>query len=83
MHLLEAALALFEASGDGLFRDLALELLVLFETRLFDAASGTLAEFFAHDWQRLRPSAIEPGHQFEWAWLLHQAGRLVGADVAA
>ncbi|MHA4875565.1 AGE family epimerase/isomerase, partial [Enterococcus faecium] len=35
------------------------------------------------DWQRLRPSAIEPGHQFEWAWLLHQAGRLVGADVAA
>lgn len=83
MHLLEAALALFEASGDEVFRDLALELVALFQTKLFDAANGTLAEFFADDWQRRRPAAIEPGHQFEWAWLLHQAGRLLGIEVAA
>ncbi len=83
MHLLEAALALFEASGEAAFRDLALELVALFKAKLFDPASGTLAEFFEDDWRRLRPAAIEPGHQFEWAWLLHQAGRLLGIDVDA
>ena len=81
MHLLEASLALFEASGEAAFRDLARELVDLFKARLFDPASGTLAEFFADDWQRRRPAAIEPGHQFEWAWLLVQADRLLGSDV--
>lgn len=81
MHLLEASLALFETSGEPVFRDLALELVALFRTALFDPATGTLAEFFDADWRRDRPAAIEPGHQFEWAWLLRQAARLLDVDV--
>jgi len=87
MHLLEAALAWYEATRAEPFLALALELVELFRTRLFDRVTGTLAEFFTPDWQRLRPhggqAAIEPGHQFEWAWLLHQAGRLLDVDIAA
>ena len=82
MHLLEAALSLMEARpGEPRFAELAAELVELFRTRFFDGA--TLAEHFDDAWARAPGAAgrvIEPGHQFEWAWILGWRSRLTGVD---
>jgi mannose/cellobiose epimerase-like protein (N-acyl-D-glucosamine 2-epimerase family) len=81
MHLLEAALALYETSQDGFYMELAGELIALFRDVFLDRGTGALGEFFTADWQ-VAPGAdgdwVEPGHQFEWTWLLDQYGRLGG-----
>jgi mannose-6-phosphate isomerase len=54
-------------------------------TRFIDPEGGFLREFFDAQW---RPApgddgrCVEPGHQFEWAWLLERWGRARG-DAAA
>ena len=86
MHLLEAALALFEVSQDAYYADLAHELVGLFRTRFHHRDSGTLGEFFD---DALNPAAgeagthVEPGHHYEWVWLLDQYERLLGVPVEA
>ena len=86
MHLTEACLAAFEATGEKRFGDLAKEIAQLFSTRFFDAKSRTLAEYFTDDWSRA-PGAdgriTEPGHQFEWAWILNSCRKLLGLDLSA
>lgn len=79
MHLTEACLALFEASGEQRFLDQAAELVALFRRRFFDGR--TLAERFAPDWTREAGGALEPGHHFEWAWILAQYQRFSGDSV--
>lgn len=81
MHLLEAALAMHEATGDALWLDRAGELIALFSRHFFDSGTGSLAEYFNADWSRAAgaPGALrEPGHQFEWVWLLGEYLRLAG-----
>ncbi len=84
MHLLEAALALHDATGGGeaRFTDLARAMVSLFRERLFDPATGTLAELYGPAWQRLHEPypgrQIWPGHHYEWVWLLHQAEARTG-----
>lgn len=83
MHLTEACLAAFEATNDQRFLDQAAELVNLLRTRLFDGV--TLGERFDEDWRRLtceEGRAVEPGHHFEWAWILAQYQRLTGVDVS-
>ena len=89
MHLLEAYLFLHEAASDRGYLDRAAEIVALFEQRFWDEQSGVLLEYFADDWavhadpQRAR--LWEPGHHFEWVWLLEQFARARGArlpDVA-
>lgn len=83
MHLLEAALVLYESTRNDRFASLAQELIELFSTRFFDLESGTLAEYFRDDLQRIDDpgiQCIEPGHQFEWAWILSNARRLLSID---
>ncbi len=86
MHLLEASHALFEASGDQRWADLAAELAELFHTRFFDPETGTLAEYFTQELKRaggIDGDSIEPGHQVEWIWLLDRQQALFGGrDVA-
>ena len=82
MHLLEASLALFEATADERFLDQASELVGLFQRRFFDGR--TLGEYFTEDWARVAGEEgrrCEPGHQFEWAWILAQYQRIDGLDV--
>lgn len=84
MHLLEAALAWSEL-GQADWRVIADELAELAMTRFIDPQSGFLREFFDADW---RPAAgddgrlVEPGHQFEWAWLLARWGKMAGRSDA-
>ncbi len=82
MHLFEAVLAAFEATGDAAFLSLADELDTLFRTRLFDRGRGVLPEFFGADWQPITDSPIEPGHHCEWAWLLKWHADLSGRPLA-
>jgi mannose/cellobiose epimerase-like protein (N-acyl-D-glucosamine 2-epimerase family) len=86
MHLTEACLAAFEATGEQRFADHAKALVKLFQTKFFDTASGTLAEYFNDDWSRAAGEdgcVTEPGHQLEWAWILNSARKLLGVDTAA
>lgn len=80
MHLFEAALAWEAAGGDAGWAALSDELAELALNRFIDPVTGALSEFFDSDWGRLSGEAglIEPGHQFEWAWLLEQWGRARG-----
>jgi mannose/cellobiose epimerase-like protein (N-acyl-D-glucosamine 2-epimerase family) len=81
MHLLEAVLALHAATGEKNWLRRANALVDLFKTRFVDPATGTLIEFFGPDWSPApgaEGSLREPGHQFEWVWLLfeyHRAAR--------
>ena len=83
MHLLEAFLALFQATGDEAWRHRAEAVIDLFQAHFFDAGTGTLREFFTLDWH---PAAgaegalREPGHHFEWVWLLLHYRRLTGDE---
>jgi mannose/cellobiose epimerase-like protein (N-acyl-D-glucosamine 2-epimerase family) len=85
MHLLEAILALYEASGDKRWLSEADALVQLFRERMYHRGTTTLREFFTGDWEPhpQHVEIIEPGHQFEWVWLLHQYRRRGGTlDVA-
>jgi N-acylglucosamine 2-epimerase/mannose-6-phosphate isomerase len=81
MHLLEALLAAYEASGERRFSEQARSLAALFSLRFYDAEAGVLREFFTEEWSRApgEPGAVvEPGHHFEWTWLLGRCERLLG-----
>ena len=77
MHLFESALAWEEAGGGPEWAGLADEIAGLALTKFIDPASGALREFFDADWAAVTGEGglIEPGHQFEWAWLLERWGR--------
>lgn len=83
MHLFEAALACEETDGfkQSDWRDLADEIANLCMSHFVDAETGGLREFFNADWtpyEGERGRIMEPGHQFEWAWLLTRWGERRG-----
>lgn len=83
MHLLEALLSLHEATGRAEHLQSALDVVRLFETRFVDPAHTAVLEYFD---DALRPAPgddgriTEPGHQFEWAWLVDRVYKLSGHD---
>jgi mannose/cellobiose epimerase-like protein (N-acyl-D-glucosamine 2-epimerase family) len=86
MHLLEAFLAWHEADPQGPWLGWAREMVALFRERFFDRATGSLGEYFDGE---LRPALgdagllREPGHCFEWVWLLRRFSQASGdASVA-
>jgi N-acylglucosamine 2-epimerase/mannose-6-phosphate isomerase len=84
MHLLEAALELYDASGEARFAELAGDILGLFRDRLFDPGLGLLPEFFDPGWVAIGGARrqIEPGHHYEWTWLLLRARQLLDVDLS-
>ncbi|MBO6783038.1 MAG: AGE family epimerase/isomerase [Alphaproteobacteria bacterium] len=84
MHLLEALLAWYDATGEGIWLRRADDLFGLFRARFFQPDHGALGEFFEADWSPAPGTmgkTVEPGHHHEWVWLLHQYARAGGADV--
>ncbi|QND65713.1 mannose-1-phosphate guanylyltransferase/mannose-6-phosphate isomerase [Mesorhizobium loti] len=86
MHLLEAFLAWYQATGERAHLRRAARIIDLFRSHFFDPESWTLGEFFDAEW---KPSAgekgswTEPGHHFEWASLLVDfAGRSGQAELS-
>lgn len=78
MHLLEAALAWESISRDAAWSKLSDRIVELARSKFIDAETGCLREFFQQDWAPAHGEdgrLVEPGHQFEWAWLLARYGR--------
>jgi mannose-1-phosphate guanylyltransferase/mannose-6-phosphate isomerase len=84
MHLFEAALAWERAGGGEVWASLADEIAELSLSRFVDPETGALQEFFDAEWRALSGAGglIEPGHQFEWAWLLSPWGAARGDERA-
>jgi mannose-1-phosphate guanylyltransferase/mannose-6-phosphate isomerase len=80
MHLLEASLSWEGLDGDRAWIALSDEVAELALTYFVDARSGVLREYFRSDWTPMSGELglVEPGHHFEWAWLLERWGRLRG-----
>ena len=81
MHLLEAVLAWEALEPGGPWTGMADTVVGLARAHFVDAEGGFLREFFSPDWRPAEGDAgrlVEPGHQFEWAWLLTRWGRLRG-----
>jgi mannose/cellobiose epimerase-like protein (N-acyl-D-glucosamine 2-epimerase family) len=78
MHLLEAMIATFDATGDPAFQSRAGELYGLFVANLYDPHRKILGEYFEEDWSKIEPVCVEPGHQAEWVWLLKGFERITG-----
>ena len=73
MHMLEAFLAWYDATGDRQYLRRAARIIDLFRSHLFDAETWTVGEYFDDDWRRApgeKGEWTEPGHHFEWAALL-------------
>lgn len=85
MHLYEAALAWVAVSSEKAWRELADELTDLCVTRFIDSKAGLLAEHYSEPWvpQLIDGHFIfEPGHHYEWAWLLSQYQQLTGVNTS-
>ncbi len=76
MHLFEAALAACELGYTTRFEALAQELLDLMLERLYPPPYVGLAETYDQDWTPAAGTHSEPGHHFEWFWLLERARRM-------
>ena len=79
MHLLEAYMAWSELSNENIWKDKAAEIIDLFENAF--CVDGSLREYFTDDWRPIPGDLgriIEPGHHFEWIWLLHQSAKITG-----
>lgn len=73
MHLLEACLAWAETGNNLGWADWARHIVDLAMQKFIRPGSGALGESFTVDWEPTPGVAgriVEPGHQFEWAWLL-------------
>ncbi|HEY5810243.1 MAG TPA: AGE family epimerase/isomerase [Povalibacter sp.] len=89
MHLFEACLAWMDLDHDPRWQQLGTEIVQLALTRFIDPATGFLREFFDEQWlpvAGIEGRIVEPGHQFEWAWLLlrwtERANDAAARDVA-
>jgi mannose/cellobiose epimerase-like protein (N-acyl-D-glucosamine 2-epimerase family) len=83
MHLFEAMIATFDATGDPVFQNRAGDLYSLFVANLYDPQRRVLGEYFEDDWSKIEPVCVEPGHQAEWVWLLKGFERITGCPTGA
>ena len=85
MHMFEASLALFDATSDRAHLDRAAQILAIMRKHWI-SESGSLLELFNADWSRFDGKGArrtEPGHQYEWVWLLDHFRDRTGEDVSA
>jgi len=83
MHLLEAYCALYEGTRDRSLLDSCREIVGMLRERFIDPETSTLGEFFDQDWKPLpgeEGARVEPGHHFEWTWLLYRYSALSGDE---
>ncbi len=75
MHLFEAYVTWLEIDDDPQWRRFAQEILDLALTRFIEPKTGLLVEHFDDQWLPILQQgrfAWEPGHQYEWAWLMNK-----------
>ncbi len=73
MHLLEACLFAYETWGDKAYMTMADEMVALFSDHFLPEGRAALAEYYTDDLTAPHPEqghVTEPGHYYEWIWLL-------------
>jgi mannose/cellobiose epimerase-like protein (N-acyl-D-glucosamine 2-epimerase family) len=80
MHLLEATLFLTENGHHQPYAEMARSLIGLFHRAFHDTDKGVVLEYLDRDFAPHGKDGhrIEPGHHFEWSWLLDWACRTFG-----
>jgi mannose/cellobiose epimerase-like protein (N-acyl-D-glucosamine 2-epimerase family) len=81
MHLLEAALVWLSIERDPVWQRMADGIAALCLERFIDRETGALREHFGVDWAPLcgiQGQIVEPGHHYEWAFLLDRWAKLTG-----
>ena len=84
MHWFEAMLYAFEATGDDRFLREAGQIYQLAQDHFIDPKTGALRELFDKNWNPVEEGGrilVEPGHHYEWAWLLWKAGQRTAVDL--
>lgn len=85
MHWLEALLSLQAVAPDAALLEEAARIVALLRTRWLDGPRGALGEHFGADWSPA-PGAegaiVEPGHHYEWTWLLARYAEAAAAGEA-
>lgn len=76
MHLFESLLAIGENGNNAAASAMRARLLPFIQETFFDNELAIVHERRGGD----HPLLFEPGHSFEWVWLLWWAGESVGAD---
>lgn len=75
MHMLEAVMQAYEMDGDPIWLERAAKYVALGEKHFIDPQTGAICEFIGHDLTQNDTEMgqrREPGHQFEWDWLLRR-----------
>jgi mannose-6-phosphate isomerase len=83
MHMLEALLTLYEVTSTPKYLTAATEIVSLISAGAAHQNCGVVAEFYTDDFTPILEgdkAIIEPGHQFEWSFLLDWYGRVSGRD---
>jgi mannose/cellobiose epimerase-like protein (N-acyl-D-glucosamine 2-epimerase family) len=84
MHLFESFIALYCATNNAKYLARAGEIFGLFSARFFQPTFGSLCEYLTEELDPLadrRGQLTEPGHHYEWVWLLRHFQRTSGRDV--
>lgn len=86
MHLFESAIAWMQIDADQEWKDLGRELITLCLNKFIDPKTQVLGEYFDEKWNHIKEDGnfiYEPGHQYEWAWLMSLYQDLTGQDLKA
>ena len=85
MHMLEGLLSLWSNSGERRFLERAEKIFELFAAHFFQPDHGVLGEYYDDHLVRtagITGDIVEPGHHYEWVWLLRwferESGHAVG-----
>jgi len=85
MHMLEGLLSLWVSSGERRYLTRAEKIFELFAAHFFQPDHGVLGEYYDDRLVRIAGvtgDIVEPGHHYEWVWLLRwferESGRAVG-----
>ena len=84
MHLFEATIEWMKVAPDQEWKEITVALFELCTNKFIDQKTGAVAEFFDEKWQPLKEDGkfiFEPGHQYEWAWLMLEFKKVVGVEV--
>jgi len=81
LHVMEALVALYQATGNAIVRERLDELLTLLSEKVYNPASEAFAsELYYKDWSAVPGSTIGYGHALEAAWLMQLAGETLGKN---
>jgi mannose/cellobiose epimerase-like protein (N-acyl-D-glucosamine 2-epimerase family) len=84
MHLFEAAVEWMVASKDARWSEFSAELFSLFQEKIL-ARQPMIGEEFDDHWEPIKNAEgaffFEPGHHFEWAWLIARYAELTDPNL--